>query len=350
MVYCYLDRVLAPRDDPTTLDFKSSCETCVVESCMHRNQFTYHQYSYLRQGFVAQPSSTDGALLKAIETPSYGIASVFTPPAFRNKGYAKHMMRLLHYVLAPHSVLPPFPEAWGAPPESKGHGRFSVLYSDVGDLYSVCGPHEEGMEGWTIRSAFGTIWDVSPTPPTSGGEQQEGEWEWLDLARIDELLEEDAEVMKSDLIASTQFSGRTSFMILPRNWATLQSKRVLLTPSIQKSNWWGVLLKDSAAPSQRTFATWTVDRVGPLSSQTPILVITRLRATPLTFPPLLSKLLSVATEFGMKHVEAWNLPKELQGVASELGGKTAERDEHLPAFKWYGTEDPREIDWSFNEK
>ncbi|KIO34682.1 hypothetical protein M407DRAFT_240508 [Tulasnella calospora MUT 4182] len=83
----YFTWVLVPRDEPDTLAFLSSCET----TC-----------SYRRHIIVKHDSGVK-------ETAGYGIASVFTRPDFRGKGYGSHMMRLLHWVLAPHELLPRFP-------------------------------------------------------------------------------------------------------------------------------------------------------------------------------------------------------------------------------------------------
>jgi hypothetical protein len=274
----------------------------------------------------------------------YGIASVFTPATNRSKGYARYMMRLLHWVMAPHSTLPSFPEAWGAPPKSVGNARFSALYSDIGDFYSVCGASEESGEGWVIRGAIGTIWQVEQIGSVSV-EEEPGEWEWLDIPGVDELWKDDAESMKKDLIESTKSTGRTSFTFLPGDGvATWQIHRNLFTPPLPQLNKWGILLKNPS--DTRTYAAWSVDKEA--SSTT--LIIIRLRATQTTFPYLMQKILETAREHGMQKVEVWNLPLEFVQAAGELGGKTAERDEHLPAFKWYGDEKAGDMDWLFNEK
>ena len=79
------------------------------------------------------------------DVTAYGVASVYTPPANRRRGYAQHMMRLVHWLLRPRSptVDATFPVEWGAPPDTSmlqklgmANATFSVLYSDVGrDFY-----------------------------------------------------------------------------------------------------------------------------------------------------------------------------------------------------------------------
>jgi hypothetical protein len=175
-----------------------------------------------------------------------------------------------------------------------------------------------------------------------------GEWEWLDVPGVNELWKKDTELMKKDIIDSTKSTGRTAFAFLPEEGvATFQIQRILLSPPVPQMHQWGVLLKDPSKGSDTpTYATWTIDK--ELLFLT--LIITRLRATQTTFPHLLRKILETAKVHGMQRVEVWNLPPAFVADAGELGGKTAERDEHLPAFKWYGDEKDGEVDWLFNEK
>lgn len=108
-----------------------------------------------RKGFALRASS-ETSIMEAEDVQCYGIASVFTHIQERGKGYAKHMMRLLHWAIAPHALLPPFPEVWGAPPNSVGNARFSVLYSDVGEnFYLQCSPGDDRDKGWVVRGAIG---------------------------------------------------------------------------------------------------------------------------------------------------------------------------------------------------
>src|ERR1700742_4024289 len=83
--------------------------------------------SYQRQGLYAPPNSNE-----IHSCTNYGIASIFTPPRNRGKGYAAHMMHLLHWALAPEAALASslFPSEWGNPPprpQSPSNTGFSVL-------------------------------------------------------------------------------------------------------------------------------------------------------------------------------------------------------------------------------
>ena len=208
----------------------------------------YHRHSYLRKGCVVQASGSGSP--EAVEVPCYSIASVFTPATKRGKGYAKHMMRLLHWIIAPHSSLPPFPEKWGMPPSSTGNAKFSVLYSGVGDFYSACGPRAESGEGWTIKRAVETIFDVSKVRLESV-EEELGEWEWLDIPGVHELSIEETEVIKKDVIQSAISTGRTSFTFLPGTMAGGLIYYVLCSPLLPHINKWGAVLKDSLSGQRR---------------------------------------------------------------------------------------------------
>ncbi|KAJ7785681.1 hypothetical protein B0H16DRAFT_1487650 [Mycena metata] len=313
--------VLAPREDPQTLDFKCACET------------------FKRPGLVVDATKSKSAE----EVTCYGIATVFTPSANRGKGFARHMMRLLHWVLADESLLPPseFPAAWGAPPpkvDGTRNGRFSALWSDVGDFYSTCGPVRPA-EGWVIRGTATTTWDVDTSNVPVGA----GDWTWLDYAGCSKLWEEDAQSMRSDMENSASPGPRFSY--LPTHGVgSYQSRRLemylqrLPTPP----QTWGVTSSDHT-----TYATWAIDPRPPTPRT---LVVTRLRATPQSFRQLVGKILEPARKYDVKRVEMWNLSAELENIAATLNAKTYLREEHLPAFKWYGKESEAEISWFFNER
>ncbi|KAI5121874.1 hypothetical protein M0805_001082 [Coniferiporia weirii] len=323
--------VLAPRDDPTTLDFKCSCET------------------YRRKGLVRYPNSASPE-----EVIGYGIASVFTPLRNRRKGYARVMMSLLHWVIAPRALLPPFPKQWGAPPPEPadcGNAKFSVLYSDIGpDFYKSASPSEES-EGWVVRDPVSTIWDVPKDTSDVDSTESETSVEWLTEDTCKRIWSQDAELMRTGPgFGHTDTTSRTTFTFLPDAGvsAFLVRRTMFFIPgqTYEIPTKWGVALHNEHNDRDTTFATWTLD----VRSPPPTLIVTRLRASEETFPRLVSCLLLAARESGMERVEVWNLPKELQKTASSLGAKTEPRDEHLNAFKWYGPEKSNDLEWLFNEK
>ncbi|OCH93350.1 hypothetical protein OBBRIDRAFT_328171 [Obba rivulosa] len=339
--------VLAPRDDPTTLDFMCSCET------MHRT------------GVVANSQGLT-------EVSCFGIASVYTPPDKGGRGYAGHMMRLLHWALAPRAALPAeFPAVWGPPPDvpsvpGAGTGRFSALYSDIGeDFYRACGPTDQPGQGWLVRGVMQTFrllprfdLDNGSTPAASS----DGDWGWLteDNAKI--VWECDAEQMKTDVVNRATVTGRTVFSFLPNAGVgafTVQRTMRFKDGAVPvlPTNVWGVALlpggcsdvqealsRESKEPL--TYATWTLDvRLPPHT-----LVVTRLRATRKTLPGLLQRIVEAGKRNGVERLEIWGLAADLQDVAGEHGWASENRVEHLSAFKWYGTDPEEQLEWLFNEK
>ncbi|KAG9314667.1 hypothetical protein JVU11DRAFT_5472 [Chiua virens] len=329
--------VLAPRGDPETLDFMCSCET------------------YKRHGLVRYPRSAE-----VQEVTCYGVASVFTPPHKRGKGYASHMMRLLHRVTAGRTSeynLPEFPAEWGAPPpevQEAGKGMFSVLYSDVGEeFYKQAGPGIENSGGWEARDPISTIWKF----PQKGEVQQfdtNGEWRWLKHSDLDTLWKKDVQYIRRKMeqlpVSSPEYHTEN-----PKAFATYLPdegvgsfhifRSMFAADNIISMDIWGVE-KKPANNDQPIYATWSVD-VRPLP---PTLIVTRLCTTPSEFPDLLRQIQQAARRSGIEKVEIWNIPKDLVTAATETGGQTFERKEHLPAIKWYGAGETVEVEWVLNEK
>ncbi|KAG1723113.1 uncharacterized protein EDB91DRAFT_1255754 [Suillus paluster] len=304
--------VLAPRDDPTTLDFMCACET------------------YKRAGLVAYPSSST------------------SEPNSRGRGYAGHMMHLLHWVIAPRVNLPKFPEAWGAPPEEvaeSGEGLFSGLYSDVGeDFYHSAGPGGKGG-GWETREAVSTIWEVGMEEGDDTG------WTWLMQEQLKELWNRDARRIKKEL-ANMPVSDTSYELEHPTAFVTYLPTNGVCGFHIPRSTWvsnlsmaggfWGV--QSSSSPD--TYASWSIDFRPP----PPTLIVTRLCAREETFPGLIAKIKQAARRSGIKKVEVWNLRGGLRDVAERTGGRTFIRNEHLPQIMWYGPGATGSIEWVYNEK
>lgn len=320
--------VLAPREDSTSdLGFFCGCET------------------YRREVTVSDKAATDGLFI------GYGIASVFTPAEHRKKGYAKHMMRLLHYVLAGQrqnpTDIPPFPvEKWGPPPTippGYGTGIVSALYSDVGPaFYRTCGIGLSEDNGWTVRSPLSTIW---PVPAQI--DLNESKVEWITDKTEKEIWEMDADRIKDEIQAAT----KPCFAFLPDQGVaeSLKGRSHFYAPNPSKDGVWGVRISQSpeSAVDSLAFAKWCLDpgREGP-----PTLIITRLRCTPTQFPTLLAAVFQAARNFKHEQVEIWNIDPTLQDIGTNLGGVTLERDDHLPSMAWYGSTDGKTVEWKYNEK
>ncbi|KAK7441743.1 hypothetical protein VKT23_016406 [Stygiomarasmius scandens] len=321
--------ILAPRDDPQTLDFKCSCET------------------FQRTGVVYRGHSSTST-----EVPCYSIASVFTPTQHRKKGYARHMMRLLHWVLSPESYSSPttFPKVWGLPPSHiRGDAQFSVLYSDVGDFYASCGPNPS-EDGWIIRGANSVIWNMDQVPDFADLELPSmTNWKWLSESDLQKLILQDSNLIQLETPTKT-----TSFSFLPSGGVeAFQRERQKIfwekeNPPIEK---WGVIYEPESDICPTTaFATWMFE----LKPSAPrALIVTRFRIDPandVQIRELFRLVLKTAKYHNVAKVEIWDVPNTIIEALTCLGGQSVEREEHLPAFKWYGPEKTEDIAWLHNEK
>lgn len=335
--------VLCSREDPESLEFKCSCET------------------FLRRGLVFRRNSAQIDNDTPEQVSCYAIASVFAPERYRRRGYAKHMMRLLHWVLAPPSSLPStFPEAWGLPPERPSwlaHGHFSALWSDVGHFYGSCGPNgtDGDSEGWVVRDAISTVWDVG----VSDTDIEVGRgWKWLRAIDVETLLSVDDQRIKVDMAATALASntGNAFFAFLPgQGVEKFQRRRIEHVWRPFTSVEYGGVVCESKWPTESGKTAVTLDEHTAMATWTfelksPTLMVTRLRASKENFVDLLSVLKFVAKKHGMEKIEIWNLPEAHKSIAQDHGAVHVERQEHLPAFKWNGAEAPANVVWLNNEK
>lgn len=307
------------------------------------------------------------AVAGARHVTAFGIASVYTHPSQRKKGYATKMLQLLHWVLAPLPI-DTFPSEWGVPPtrpENRGFGEaaFSVLYSDVGpDIYAACGPRP-GEPGWVVQNPTSTVWDVDrilQTVDSTKDTESDLTWTWLDDKQLLDAWKVDAERFIAE-----SFSNPSAV-----NCAFLPDQGVAQFQIDRTKEWWSrlnpppthwgleVSSKSDTAKSTISFSAWTLE-VRAEAAKDKKMLITRLYfpsgpGSDGIFPQILAKWAQVASQFGISQIEVWNLPTHLvesQAVV-ETGGRTFERSDHLSSFIWYG-QDPNEkenVRWIHNEK
>lgn len=142
--------------------------------------------SYRRSALVGRSGSETAA------TIAYGLAAVFTPPSNRGKGYARRMLQLLHYVLAPADRLPPYPTEWG-PLDCVplGDASFSFLHSGIDCAFYInCSPGTgpSSRPGWVPKPPHTRLWTLpassNPPPPPSP------DYEILDADTVASLQDE----------------------------------------------------------------------------------------------------------------------------------------------------------------
>jgi hypothetical protein len=275
----------------------------------------------------------------------YGIASVFTPPENRGNGYAGHMMRLLHWVLAPSQCLPkPFPSEWGLPPPrvaDAGDARVSVLWSDIGpEFYARNGPAPE-YKGWVPRGEVSTIWRVHELQIDEGKKLEE--WEHLDAEGVLKLWEDEKEKITSEM-RNKLGSEEAAFTFYPGKGIE-QFQRARRLAQLKRLNFplvetWGLRSKLTSS-----FVAWTIE----LEPTT--LLLTHMRiSTSAELRDALAVMKNIAAATSVKNIEAWGLEQQLIETSDDTRGVTAVRTEHIPAFAWYGPEEPESVKWLNNER
>lgn len=312
---------------------------------------------YKRRGLIRYPGSAE-----VQEVTCYGVACVYTPPHKRGKGYASHMMRLLHWVTSGRTSeynLPQFPVEWGAPPPEvaeAGNGMFSILYSDLGEnFYKQAGPGIEKAGGWEARDPISTIWNIPQKVEVQHG-TADSEWSWLKHGDLDAFWVKDVQFIRRTMEDLPE-SSPDYHTERPKAFATYLPdegvgsfhifRSMFAAENIVSMDVWGVVKKTTGTNvDQPTYATWSID-VRPLP---PTLIVTRVSATESEFPDLLRQIHEAARKSGIGKMEIWNIPKHLLKAAAETGGQTIERKEHLPSIKWYGTGKTADIEWVLNEK
>jgi len=297
----------------------------------------------------------DGLILKNTRPEPancYGVAHVFTLPEHRRRGYAKHMMNLLHWVIAPQEFLPrEFPTEWGSRPQRVlcvPPGAFSVLYSDVGSkFYRFCGTLPNQDDGWIVDGPATTHENLS-----SREKEERLLWRWLDEASVREVWNADAGYMEEEMSHSSNRLKPVEFTFLPnKGVAEFQYLRLqyFWEKMDPKPVYWGLCACSNveASPDPKTFVSWTLDVRPPHSNR---FIITQLRVQPDRFRELIFEVIDFAKRHNVEVIEVWNLAENLYDASQDVGGITFSREDQLPCFNWYGGGNPEDVTWLWNEK
>ena len=322
---------------------------------IHLQGLSEKLFSRLKREVVVFRKSPSGHFVPEAKT-GYGIASVYTPEHKRGKGYARHMMRLLHWVIGLQATLSPskFPEEWGLPPpipDGFGDATVSVLYSDVGPtFYKACGPFG-GDHGWTVtRQEFTDLAvDTALTKAQGMDASGAGKWVFMPTSDLEEVWKADSEALSKESPANLDASTQAAWTFLPRRGLGqfIQDRSKLAIRCMEKRpKFFGIKLGgegDAILP----FASWTLE----FTKNAPkTLLITRLRCSKELIQGMLVEVAQYAKEYGIERVQIWNCPEELLDEVRTLGATVQTAHEHLSSVKWYGEEDPSSVLWLHNEK
>ncbi|KAF8600197.1 hypothetical protein BDV93DRAFT_525598 [Ceratobasidium sp. AG-I] len=301
--------VLVPKSNRNTTDFYACCRT------------------YRREVLVLRPNQAAAA-----SEVGYAITAVVTQPIHRGKGYAKHMMTLIHRALAPHI----YPDPDIDIPNEVKPATLSVLFSDVGDFYAHCGPNAS-ESGWKIQNATSTTWIIKETLALLDSlSPSTYDFVFLSEPQVADLLDRDT----PDLDNLARSPTAAYFAFPPRLPQSYLISRSEIHPSYKQvsSEAWGAHI-----PYKGHFVVWWFD-YGEKK-----VMINRLKADSDTFPLLLRAVLQAGEIQECDSAEAWSVPQVLLDTAKLFGGTTEECKNHFPAYRWYGPEHEGEVTWVMNE-
>ncbi|KAH6856144.1 hypothetical protein B0I37DRAFT_300342 [Chaetomium sp. MPI-CAGE-AT-0009] len=277
----------------------------------------------------------------AVEGVAHGIASVFTEPAFRGRGYASRMMRDVGEKL----------RGWQAA-AAKERSLFSVLYSDIGKTFYA-------RHGWAPFESSHV--SFKPVEGAAAGEKGQvakalGYHELAELCAVDEKL------LRADL--ARRGSGKPHVAILPELDALLwhlmredyMTKSIFgKTPTVR-----GAV---AGEPGKRVWAVWMRGYYGGLKKlEWNVLHILRVVVEDPNQPDeeLIAGFRSIvqiaqheAAEWKTRDIQLWNPDPKLKGLVEKCGieSEFVNRDkDSIASLMWYGEEPTAEVDWVANEK
>ncbi|KAF4965283.1 hypothetical protein FSARC_6901 [Fusarium sarcochroum] len=283
-------------------------------------------------------SNKDGHLR---EGTAYGVASVFTFPECRSKGYGKKMMSLLADELRSRQQ------------KNEGDADFSVLWSDVG-------PKFYNAVGWKPFESTYLEFPVSDTEPVADASLKP-----VTVDDLPDLTDRDEKLIRDKLSSS---SSQISAAVLPDlttiRWhlhrENFMCKHIFSrTPTVH-----GAVYTPSGAPNSRIWAIWTRSFYGGIAKPEKNTVhVIRLvvedesisdETLAKGIQAIASSVQKEAKDWLCAKVEVWNpedrVKRVTEGIQS-LGAKFIVREnENLASMHWFGKDSDQDIEWVANEK
>ncbi|KAL2262269.1 hypothetical protein VTK26DRAFT_1951 [Humicola hyalothermophila] len=302
----------------------------------------------------AREGEGEGEAVEVEEGVAHGIASVFTDPAFRGKGYASRMLRELGARLRGWQVQRGKGTGReGGEQEKKMEGQqhslFSVLYSDIGKTFYA-------RHGWAPFESRHVSFRPGGQGDVAKAARPIGYHELAELCCVDEKL------LRADL--ARRPPGRRHVAILPELDAMLwhlmredfMTKCIFgRTPDVR-----GAV---AGEPGKRVWAVWMRGYYGGLKKmEGNTLHVLRVVVEDETQPDdelvagfraIVQIAKAEAAEWKTQDVQVWNPPPKVKGLIDKTGIEYEFVDratDSIASLMWYGEEPTAEIDWVANEK
>lgn len=319
----------------------SSSERPILSSCE----------TIQKRAIISSPSGT------ITDVTAHGVASVFTNPDRRGRGYASKMMKLLGEHLANQQAT------------SENSAALSILFSDIGEKFYA-------RDGWmpigNTHIEFPVVSSSDTMPADTTASNQITELRDADLA---ELSKRDEQLLRTRL--STP---------LPPN--TANSTRIAILPDHDTLQWHysredfmmqhflsspvrvrGAMYTAPASSGRprRVWALWVRNRYGGAEGHAVYTVLHFLRfvvedeeaTTDDELEAALRGIMGVAQREAQaaqcSNIDIWNPSGRVRAVFEqrlpELQGKFVTRDMYnLASLRWFGPGSAEDLDWVANEK
>lgn len=280
------------------------------------------------------------------EGVAHGIASVFTDPVFRGKGYASRMMRELGGRLRGWQVKGKGTVNGKAEAE---HSLFSVLYSDIGKTFYA-------RHGWAPFASCHVAFQPGGEGDVKKVARPIGYHELAELCCVDEKL------LRADL--ARRPAGRTHVAILPELdtmlWHLMREDFMTKcifgkTPDIR-----GAV---AGEVGKRVWAVWMRGYYGGLNKMEGntlhvLRVVVEDEEQPdeelvAGFRAIVQIAQAEAAQWKTQDVQMWNPTSKIKGLIEKTGieFEFIDRDsDSIASLMWYGEEPTAEVDWVANEK
>lgn len=323
------------------------------------NRPIYASCESLRKRALTSRQGPDGPVLQ--DGIAHGIASVFTNPEFRGKGYASRMMKELGPRLAEWSEGRKEPKEGGGASEETAVTRslFSVLYSDIGKEFYA-------KNGWAAFESTHLCFKPAPAgpdvPPSSA--KPLGYHDLAMLCHLDEKLLRGAIKQRArglgqggqQQVCAALLPDLDQFLwhLMREDFMT---KHIFhKTPTVRGASY--------GEPGRRIWAVWTRGYYGGLEKiegntfHILRVVVEDEEACPEEyvaegFKHIIQLAQAEAAEWRSFDIQMWN-PSQLLRNAAEKSGleyTLVDREkDSIASLMWYGAEPTETVDWVANEK
>ncbi|KAG6320762.1 hypothetical protein E4U22_002926 [Claviceps purpurea] len=293
---------------------------------------------------------TDGVVR---DVTAHGVASVFTPPHHRRKGYSSKMLSLLGDELARQEAQQP------------GSAGFSVLFSDVGKTFYA---QHQWMPFPSTHLSFSVDLSTSTSTTTSTSNTIDDHLTLITDDNLPKIAQLDEQTLRQKLSRPPQPPHTIRLALLPDlptyEWhfarAAFQARHLFgKTPSLH-----GALYTPPERPHSRVWMLWNHSLSGgPDSPEKNVLNVLHLALEDHDIPDRdlvtgLEAIMGVAQaqaqEWLCAKIEMWNPDervKELMGRATKLPSELVVRETaSIASLRWYGEGEVMDVEWVDNEK